>query len=67
MVNRDHPDFPRYLQEWENIKKCFDEEEEKMSELGLSYNQLARKYHTKIRELQTRYAHIFIHESEKPD
>ena len=67
MLNKEHPDFPHYHQEWENLINRYDEEVAKLKAIGQSYDTLRRELHKNIRELQIKYDHIFTPESEKPD
>ena len=67
MLNKEHPDFPHYHREWENLINRYDEEEAKLKALGQSCDTLRRELHKNIRELQIKYNHIFIPESGEID
>ena len=65
MVNRDHPDFPEYKREWDEMMEWYNAEDEKLTAANQSNYALIREYHKKIREIQTKYSHIITFEYER--
>ena len=65
MVDKNHADFAKYKAEFATLVK---EEEKELSEIETPANHsqdgpkeiVKKRYHTKIKELQKKYKHLFI-------